>query len=140
MHRCFMMFFVLSLPIVSKQYQPVSSYCGLQEVMEAMDKYIADGLGSVRLTPSSSKALLVLFHEYIRVDFVFVCLRHCETPSTTEDEILVARASFLVCSVPPRRFSTLCKADGAALSSGTRCVFFVSAIALSCALMDTLED
>ena len=92
------------------------------------------------VTPSSSKALLVLFHEYIRVDFVSVCLRHCETPSTTEDEILVARASFLVCSVPPRRFSTLCKADGAALSSGTRCVFFVSAIALSCALMDTLED
>ena len=37
------------LPIASKQYQPVSSSGGLQEVMEAMDKYIVGGLGSVEL-------------------------------------------------------------------------------------------
>ena len=39
--------FSFELKIASKQYQPVSSYCGLQELMEAMDKYIVGGLGSV---------------------------------------------------------------------------------------------
>ena len=74
--------FCSELPIASTRYQPVSSYCGLQELMEAMDKYIVGGLGSVRLPPPWNRCLFRFMSTL--VDFVSECLRHCENPSTTE--------------------------------------------------------
>ena len=60
MHRCFMIFLFWA-QIASKQDQPVSSSGGLQEVMEAMDKYIVGGLGSVELPLPPWKRCLFCF-------------------------------------------------------------------------------
>ena len=79
-------------------------------------------------------------HTFI-YSFMTESLGHCENPSTTKHEILTVTTIFLVCFVPPRRFClALCKADRAALSSGTRCVSFCSdTIVMACALMDTFQ-